>query len=110
MSQEMGRWTAKAMSVPRNRRQERTIASPPVRGILASLGGAVGSAPFRRTLERTIERSHHTPLGEIERGGLPIARTRQVGDDLFLQASRMRPHHDDAIRQYDRFLDVVGND
>ena len=38
--------------------------------------------------ERTVERCHHPPLGEIERRRLPVARPRQVGRDFLLRAGR----------------------
>jgi hypothetical protein len=65
---------------------------------------------FRDAIARVMQRGKDAPLGMTERRGLAVARTRQVGRNLGEHASGSRAHDDDAIGQYHRLVDVVGDD
>src|SRR5262245_35124792 len=59
---------------------------PPQRCAGAGPGLAVvGHLP---PIEGAVERGEDAPLGEVERGRLAVARPRQVGDDLLVDAAR----------------------
>src|SRR4051794_8086815 len=81
-----------------------TAMSPPHR--------STGFTPALRfgypSVEGSVECGQHMPLECIEQRRIAVPRTRQVDRDLLEQASGMRTHHQHAIGQHDRLLDVVG--
>src|SRR5260370_5982936 len=86
--------------------KKQAAASPPQ----SAAGGGAGLAFIRLyygAIEGTVERRQDAALDEIEGGGLPVARSRQIAGDFLIHAAGMGPHHHDAIGENDRLLDVV---
>src|SRR6185436_10145820 len=93
---------SKALLLPDGRRR---LPPEPAAGRRPGLA-VVGD---NRALERTVERGQHAAFDEIEGSRLAVARAWQIARNLLVDAAWMRPHHDDAIGQHDRLLDVVSH-
>src|SRR6187551_1852766 len=58
-------------------------------------------------VERAVERGKHAALGEVIRRGLPVARAGERDVDFGEDASRRRAHHEYAVGEHDRLVDIV---